>query len=353
MAGILQMSDFTFCGEVIRALNELIFDATIKSPALDSVHQIWTGAVTDKEVGFIGKGGILGVPSNGCTPNPQTWNINTRKVKWTPKRWEFLLAACWTDLENTAAVYSLKTGKDVSDFSDSDYMAIVIQVLGDSLLDMMWRFTWFADTDAKNVTDSGLITDGVDTDHFTLIDGLWKQIYAQIGGTGASQRTATITENAATTYAAQALNPENVIGYLQKVVMNAPLTLRRQTDKELLVTQSVYDAYQIALEGKGLSELYRNMVDGQPSLMYNGIPVQPLPVWDEMIAEYENTGTKLHDPHRILFTTKSTLAIGVDSEDSYQDFNVWYDRDSRKVKMEGFGNLDAKLANPEMFSIGT
>ncbi len=352
MPGILNMSNFTFCGEVIRAVNELLFEETIRSPQLDAIHQIWTGVVADKEVGFIGKGGIIGVPTTGCDPEPQNWGITTRKVKWSPKTWEFLLAACWTDLENAASVYSLKTGKDIPDFVDSDYMAIVVEVLGGSLLDMMWRWIWFADTAAKNVADSGLITDGLDLKHFTLIDGLWKQVYAQIGGAGAAQHTATITENAGATYAAQALDPDNVIGYLQRVVMGAPLVLRRQADKELLVTQSVYDAYQVALEGKGSTELYRNLVDGQTQLMYNGIPLHPLPVWDEMIAEYENTGTKLHDPHRILFTTKSTLAVGVDSEDSYQDFNVWYDRDSRKVKMEGFGRVDAKLANPAMFSVG-
>lgn len=346
------MSDFTFRGEVIRAVNELLFDETIRSPEIDAVHQVWTGAVTDKEVGYIGKGGMIGVPTTGCEPQPQQWGIATRKVKWAPKMWEFLVAACWQELENAASVYSLKTGREIPDFTDSDYMAIVVEVLGASLMDMMWRFIWFNDTEAKNVSDTGLITDGLDLRHFTLIDGLWKQIYAQIGGSGAAQHTATIAENAAATYEAQTLDPGHVIAYLQKVVVGAPLLLRRQADKQLLVTQSVYDAYQIALEGVGLTEMYRNLVDGQPTLCYNGIPLRPLPVWDEMIAEYENTGTKLHDPHRILFTTKGALAVGVDSDDSYQDFNIWYDRDTRKVKMEGFGRVDAKLANPDMFSLG-
>lgn len=346
------MNKFTFCGEVIRAVNELLFDDTIKSPELDYIHQVWTGVVTDKEVGYIGKGGIIGVPTTGCDPQPQNWGINTRKVKWTPQMWEFLVAACWTELENAASVYSLKTGKDIPDFEDSDYMAIVVEALSGSLRDMMWRFIWFGDKGAKNVADSGLITDGVDPKHFTLIDGLWKQLYAEIGGSGAARHTATITENAGATYAAQALDPKRVIGYMQRVVMGAPLLLRRQADRQLLVTQSVYDAYQIALEGLGITETYRNLVDGQAELTYNGIPLKPLPVWDEMIAEYENTGTKLHDPHRILFTTKSVLSVGIDSDNSYQEFNTWHDRDTRKVKMEGFGRVDAKLANPEMFSLG-
>lgn len=355
---LLDMSKFEFCGSVVRAVNELLFEETMKAPELDSIHQIWRGIVTDGEVGYIGKGGILGVATTGCTPQAQDWSIGSRALKWAPKTWEFLVAACWTDLENTAAVYSLKTGKDIPDFTDTDYMAIVVEVLGESVREMMWRFAWFADTKAANVTPAteggspGLITDGVATKYFTLIDGFWKQIYTQIGGAGSAQRAATITENAGTTYAGQALNPQNVIGYLQKVVMSAPLHLRNNKERELLVTQSVYDAYTLALQGLGLSEMYRNLVDGQLELMYVGIPVKAMPIWDEMIAAYENTGTKLNNPHRILFTTKGTLALGVDSEDSYKDFDVWYDKDSRKVKMQGFGKVDAKLADPTMFTLG-
>ena len=352
MAKLFKMENFTFDGDLIRSVNELVYDEVLKSPELNAIHQIWPGIVTNGEVGFIGKGGIIGVPTTGCMPNAQPWSINTRKMVWDPKTWEFLITSCWTDLENAASVYSLRTGKDIPDFTETDYMAIVVTVLADSLRDMMWRFIWFADTAAKNVASSGLITNGVDTKYFTLIDGFWKHIYALIGGDGETQRTAVISENAEATYAEQALDPKNVIGYLQNVVMKAPILLRNQSDRQLLVTQSVYDAYQIALEGIIISETYRNLVDGQGRLTYNGIPLIPLPIWDEMIAEYENTGAKLHDPHRILFTTKSVLAVGVDSDNSYEDFNVWYDRDSRQVKMEGFGKLDAKLANSALLSVG-
>lgn len=355
MGSGLDLQKFTFAGDLLRSVRELIFEESFsRNPDLNAIHEIWRGIVTDGEVGFIGEGSILGVPTTYCDPKEQEWQVATRKMLWDPQTWEFLIGMCWKDLEGTAAVYSLRHGKDLPDFTDTDYMAIISEALSKSLSNMIWRFIWFGDTAAANVggTPAGVITAGIDPKYFQLIDGFWKQIMAQIGTSGNTQRKAVISENTGTTYAAQTLNPDNVIGYLQSVVLGAPLALRGSSEHELLVTQSVYDAYAAALMGKELNATYQNLVNGQQTLSFNGVPLTPLPVWDKMIAEYENTGAKLNNPHRILFTTKSTLAVGVDSEDSYQDFNIFFDPKSRKVYAQGFGKLDAKLSNPEMFTVG-
>lgn len=352
MASGLDLQKFTFEGDLLKSVRELIFEESFsKNPEINAVHQIWRGIVTNGEVGFIGEGGMLGVPTTYCDPQEQDWQVATRKMLWDPQTWEFLIGMCWKDLEGTAAVYSLRHGRDIPDFTDTDYMAIISEALSKSLTEMIWRFTWFGDKEAANVT-SGVITSGVDVKYFKLIDGFWKQIMAQIGTANNKQRKATISENTGANYAAQTLNPDNVIGYLQSVVMGAPLALRSSSEAELLVTQSVYDAYGMALMGKEINATYQNLVNGQQSLSFNGVQLTPMPVWDKMIAAYENTGTKLNNPHRIVFTTKSTLAIGVDSETSYQDFSINYDFKTRKVYAQGFGKLDAKLSNPEMFTLG-
>jgi hypothetical protein len=41
----------------------------------------------------------------------------------------------------------------------------------------------------------------------------------------------------------------------------------------------------------------------------------------------------------------------VDDESSFGNIDIWYDKDSRKVKMEGMGVADAKLINPALFEI--
>lgn len=350
--GFLQMDNFTFVGKVIMALSELIYDETIKAPDFNTFHTVFPGIVAQEEIGFIGKGGLVGVAGQSCNPTCQPWNIKTRKIVWDPKRWELLLCQCWTDLESTAAIYSLHTGVNIPDFTDTDYMNIIVKCLNDAMLDFWWRLFWFSDTAAKNVADGGTITNGIDTDYFTILDGFWKQIFAQASAVP-TQRPAIITENTGATYAAQELDPDNVIGYLTNLVYKAPLLLRRQTDANILVTQSVYDAYEQALTNKCCLESNMTALEnGRTALRFKGYNIVAMPQWDAMIAEYEDTGAKLNNPHRMLFIPKSVLGVGLDNANSFDNFRIWYDPNTRMVKIEGMGRADAKLLNPELFTLG-
>jgi hypothetical protein len=43
--------------------------------------------------------------------------------------------------------------------------------------------------------------------------------------------------------------------------------------------------------------------------------------------------------------------VGVDGEDSFDNMNVWYNRDTREVKTELMGKADAKLLDPSLFQL--
>lgn len=349
MASILDQAKFTFTAEQIRAVNELVFEDILEAPEIALFHTVFPNIVTDKEIGFVGEGGLVGVANQGCDPEAQNFLISTRLLKWEPTDWEVLLHECWKDLKSAASVYSLDKGTAIKDFTTSDYMTIVTDVLGKAMRKFIIRLVWFSDTDAENVTDGGIITDGVDVKFFTILDGLWKQIETQLTSNPAQR--VTIAENAGASYAAQALDPDNVQGYLTDTVFNAPILLRQSSAPILLCTQTVYDAYSKSLRGLNLSEMYVNLTDGIRTLTFDGKPLIPVPIWDEMILAFENTGVKLHNPHRIVFTTKSVLGIGVDKVESFGELDIWYDRDSRKVKIEAMGVADTKLMNPALMQV--
>ena len=349
MAQVIDMSQFTFNVEQIRSISELLFDEVVNSPEIKRLLTFYPGIVFKKEIGFIGKGGLVGVAGQGCDPEPQDWQINTSKVTWEPADWEILLHMCYKDLEPAAAVYSLETGIRRPDFTESDYMNIVLRVLREAVKEFMVRLFWFSDTDAANVSGSGEIKNGVDVKYFNIIDGLFKQMMEQVTA-NASQRV-TITENAGASYAAQALDPENVQGYLSQLIYAADLVVRSKQDAKIFCTQSVYDAYRQSLAGTALETMYRNMVDGQAALRFDGYELVPVPMWDEIIRSYFDNGTKWVNPHRAVFTTRDFLAAGVDAEDSFEDMRIWYDQNDRKVKVEMMGLADAKLLDPAKFSI--
>lgn len=350
MAAILDFSKFNFSVEEIRAVKELIFDEVIESPELEMFATVYPGIIYDKEVGFVGEGGLVGVAAQGCDPVAQDYNIGTRTVKWEPKGWEILVHQCAKDLEDTAALYSLKTGIDIHDFSSSDYMAIVVEVLSKSVKEFVIRLVWFSDVDAANFANGGQITNGIDVKYFNILNGFFKQMLTQI--TANAGQKVTITENAAATYALQKLVPANVRDtYLPGLIYDADMILRGKDNGVIICTQSFYDAYSKSLKGTSLAEMLVNLTDGLKVLTYDSIPLVPFKVWDKLIKAYYNNGTKLINPHRAVYVTKDILAVGVDSTSSFGNMDIWYNKDERKVKMESAGKADAKLLNPALFQL--
>ena len=163
MASILNFSNFSFTGEQIRSVKELLYDEIVKSPELEALHTVYEGIVYDKEIGFVGAGGLVGVANQGCDPTPQAYNIGTRKIVWEPKGWEIYIAECFRDIEATAGVYSLKTGIAIQDFSSSDYVNIILEVLANSVKDFIIRLLWFSDTAATNTVVENLPTAALTT----------------------------------------------------------------------------------------------------------------------------------------------------------------------------------------------
>lgn len=330
MATVLNFSNFTFTAEQIREVSELVMDKLMSLPNFNRIHTIFPDIVTNKEVGFVGEGGLVGVENQGCDPTAQDYNVATRKVTWTPKEWEVLVHQCYSDLQSTAAVYSRKAGVKMADFSESDYMALIVDCLTRSIEKMMWRMTWFGDTTYSTTYQ------GANAQYFTMFDGLFKQIFTQLT-TNTAQYVAFASHSTATSL-------------FDAMVKAAPMALRQSSNKVLLVTQSVYDMYEAELIGAAaIPAAWTAGQEGMPELKYKGISVIAMPVWDEMIASFNkdaSNGNVVY-PNRAVFTTPEVLGVGVDSMSSLEELNVWYDRDSRKVKAEAMGIMDAKLLNPE------
>lgn len=351
MASKIDFSKFTFTAEQVRDINELVFDKILHAPDLEFIHTLYPGIVYDKEVGFLTGGGLVGVADSGCGGEAQDYQIGSRVVKWEPKRWIVKISECYSDLEQTATVYAMKTGTDVADLTDTDYMAIVVEFLTQSLRDFYYRVAWFGDTTAENVSDGGQITNGLSLDYFSLIDGFWKQLTA--GVTADSALGVTIAANAQTSKKAQFDNftPEDAYNTLSAMYFNAPLEMRASGNMRFLVTQSVADKYQQYLMGQGIESQYKNLVDGVPSLSFAGIPIVPLMIWDKMIQSYQNLGSTFYKPHRAVLIEKLNLAIGTGSTSSLADMNIWYsnDTDLNNIKMRD--TIDAKLLNPARFML--
>lgn len=424
------LAKFTFTAEQIRDINELVYEGIEKLPELSAIHQFYSGIVYDKEVGFITGGGLVGKKGQGCDPQTQDWKVNTRKVLWQPKEWEIYLDECAEDLKNTMVLYAMNKGTRVDDLTDTDYMAIVVEVLVDAVYKFMYRLIWMSDTDAEEVdyndypkaaateqtagsalvgtvylavtsstagavkcalangtiiylngeaatgnaesgktyyskdtahpvtvNEGGYITEDVDPEYFDIIDGLFKQLRGLVAED--NKRGETIAANSQTSKADQMayMTPERAYNLLSTMWYKAPIKLRRmkadtnvEKRPKFLVTQSIADAYEKYLIGKGIDRTFVNLVEGVQVLSFLGIPVVPMAIWDEMIQAYNDLGDTYFKPHRALLTTKPVLAVGTpNGERAYGEFDIWYDKTSRKNYILLKDKLDAKIASPDHF----
>lgn len=202
------------------------------------------------------------------------------------------------------------------------------------------------DTENKTtVISGGNITAGVDVDYFNIIDGLFKQLEAAVSG---GAKTVSISANAEETKSAQMskMDADAAYALLSAMYYAAPVEMRGGSMR-FLVTQSIADAYQQYLTGKGIESEYKNLVDGVPALKFLGVDVIPMPVWDRMIQAYNDLGTTFYKPHRALLAEKANLAVGTPSTEAYGNLDIWYSKDSRKTKIELKDKLDAKILNTD------
>lgn len=158
MASIINLSTFSFSAEQIRDINELVFENLQKLHELSYLHTMYDGIVYDKEIGFVTEGGLVGKAAQGCSPTAQDFTIPTRKVVWQPKGWEVFITECAKDLENTMVVYAMNRGTRVDDLTETDYMAIVVEVLTAAVKKAMYRIIWLNDTDALAYEEEDVYT---------------------------------------------------------------------------------------------------------------------------------------------------------------------------------------------------
>ena len=356
MAAILDLvSNLTFGADQIRDLNSLFMEATLESPILTQYHTFETGIRNDREIGILpGTLGLLLKAAQGCDPTPDTLSLTATKKKWELKRMEMLLRQCSTDLEASFLRFLRNTGTAVADLTNTQYFAFLVDFVGRELPKEILRVAWFSDKDAANIHDSpaGSLTTGVDEGYFNVIDGFWQQL-AVIYAAAAARKT-TIAANAEVTYALQnsVFTPLAAYTALNSVVDDAPLVLKTQPNRLLLVTDSVMTRSKRYMQSVNIAFDIDNTITGLSLAQWDGVPMLSMPWWDETIKAYYDNGTKYDNPHRIVYTTKENLKIGLEGQGMFDQIQTWYDKTTKWNYIDVMDSMDAKIIMDGLVQVG-
>jgi hypothetical protein len=359
MAATINLAALDFTADQLRSMNELLVKAVLEAPELSLFHDFETGIKNDRQIGISpGTLGLMGKAAQGCDPVADTSLGATIEVKlWSPKRIEVIMDQCATDIAANMAKLARKLGIEVNDLTNTEYFAFILDLLSKDIPKMILRHAWFGNQAAAAVDGSpaGVLTAGTDPDYFNVINGFFYQL-AVIYAATAARRT-TIASNAQATTALQYSHfsaNAGVLAYdaLNAVVDAAPATLIGQPDKLILCTNTVAKAAYRYLQSKGIAYDIKLQQNGFSVTSWDGITLYSVPLWDEWIAAYENNGTRLNSPHRIVFTTKSNLKIGMEGTSLFDNVNSFYDKKSRVNRIEVSDAFDAKVVNDELLQVG-
>lgn len=339
----------------LQSLNELIFLKVLGEERLAQVFNVIFGAENGKKVGFVGEFGLVGQAVQGCDPNYNNTTLATSEKTWDLGEWGVYEKICFRDLLGTLAQVAMRRGANIADLTGTEYVDdIVYPRLELAIYKMLMRFAWFGDKNADNVTDGGVITDGVDPAFFTVTDGFWKRFFA-IASADASRRV-TIAANAEASYAAQKsaiLGDGVATGIIDNLIMNASADLRQGANQVIFVTQSLKDALSrdIRNNNKGSELQWRAIFDGITETEYDGIRLVAVPFWDSVIQAYEDNGTSWNKPHRAVYTTTDNLLVGIDNYTDFAELNVFFDEKSELNLLKSKGALGTLVAQDNMIQV--
>lgn len=309
-------------------------------------------------IGLIGDLDDVGTAGASCDPTYVETGIANAQKRWALGDWEIPLKICYDALQGTIAEWQLKSGTEVGDLTDTEFMTYIIRpALERAMRNMIWRIGWFGDTSAANISGGGVITAGANVNLFKATDGFWKKLFA-IGTANATQvtaiaaNTATTGSPAAITSAAQkaAILTQGVAtDIFDSMIMDADPRITADGESVILCTKALADA--LAYDVKKVHHQimpWEAVFDGVKISEYGGYKIVAVSIWDRIIQAYENASTYLNKPYRAVFTNTRNLQVGTNADDLISDLDIWFDKKERRNYIYATGKIGTVVLEDSM-----
>ena len=346
-----QFENYVLEKENIGSIKDAINETTFQDEDFNKFITL-VKAKEDDPIALMGDMDDVGKKGSGCDPVYEEKGIANSMKRWTLGDWQIPIKVCYESFNGTIAEYSLKTGTDIGDLTDTDIMTIYTEKLMDAIKKFIWRQGWFGDIAAANVTTGsggGKVTDGVALDLFTTCDGLWKRIFTQCAS-NAKQLTVIDANKEQTTEAqrAKALGKGYMTDLVDKILMDVDTRIIDDSNAVLMMTRSMADAltYDIKKTYQNIMP-WEKVFDGFEVANYNGVKIGRVSIWDRMITAYEKGSKTVNLPYRAVFANPKQLLVG-SPEDVISDLDLWFDHKERRNYIYATGKIGTSLLEDNM-----
>ena len=343
MATVLDVSDLTLNPQEVTEANKIIFEKLYTNPTLTDIHAVETGIKMKTQIVLAARiNRLLGKAMVGCTPNPETGFTLSEKY-WDPAWEDFRLEHCQADMPTLLKIFkkAQKVNPDFFDMVGSEELGLVVAAIEDAMLQSILIKVWFADKAAALTTGGGVFTVGTDLARINTFDGLFKQIMIDIPTT--ARNYVAISQNAGANYAAQALPADAAYTIFKSMFNKADKRLSKDGNAELLVTATLFDNFVDTLETKTIANGFLDRTeDGSVNIRFRGVKLVMMDIWDRVIDEMQDNGTKWNLPHRAVLTIKENIPVGTYASEDLESLDVFYDKYRKVNVMDAAYTIDAK-----------
>lgn len=345
---VINPADLTFNGQEVRSFAEAVISQMVEYPQMEELHQVLSGIVAKQQIAILGNLSKITRKDLGCGLGKLSKITPMSQKFWDPVNFKIWLSECWEQFEATFMVYYLNVGKDKPDLTTTEiFSQWLVEEVGQASARDAMRIVWFGDKLADNIADGGNLTLGVEPLDYTMIDGLWKQLFAI--GTATPARKTTIAKNAGISYVAQTFDDADTTANVatkifQSLIFKADRRLRAMADKAIWATRSLTDQYMLErMSVTNIEQAYTRVESGIDTLQIMGVKVYVMDQWDDVIRADYDTAVKWYLPHRAVMTTKSNIPVGFDTAIGPKDFDVFYDKMSETSNIKGLYKMDTKV----------
>ncbi len=352
MASEINLSGLTINEQEALSASEAVFTKAFMKPELESVHNVMTGIQMKTQIPIYGRFGITGQKSLGsCNVNAETVSSVASEKFWDPELINSRFSHCQEQIDQLFKMWkrnssALKTW----DTMDPGQEEFLVDLTTDALMESILRITSFGDESGTAVASGGNIKDGIDILYFTMLNGLWKQLFSAVAG-GTTTRYQ-ITENGAATEAQQfALASDRALKVFRNLYENIDTRAFRDGVLVFEVTNSILLNWQSFLEDKSLMFILDRTEEGATKYQYRGIPIIVRYDWTNNLKSYFDTGTKLHLPNRAILGPISNVPVGTSDESNLSDMNMFYDPVTKKLLTDTAYYIDCKLVENFMTAV--
>ena len=81
---------------------------------------------------------------------------------------------------------------------------------------------------------------------------------------------------------------------------------------------------------------------------FDGVKIARVAIWDRIIKAYENTGTALNKPYRLVYADPRNLMVGSNADGLLSELDIWFEKKERMNYWYATGKLDTQLLEEDL-----